>query len=144
MKRRWLIRTIFMLPILLCIVGWGWSTTQEGWITYNCADHRVICYTSWGTVGVETSSNHTWTMRDGWQCEVMALDKIRLLPTNGFLGFDYCYGESRSEIYRNYIEVSYWFLIVVFSLALLYVWRKTRPKPNPATAFPVETDIMKP
>jgi hypothetical protein len=34
--------------------------------------------------------------------------------------------------------VPYWFLIVASSAVLFSVWRKTRPKSNPATAFPVE------
>ena len=36
------------------------------------------------------------------------------------------------------LAVPYWFLILIFSAVLFFVWRKTRPKLNPKMAFPVE------
>jgi len=39
---------------------------------------------------------------------------------------------------NTFVAVPYWYIILIFFGLLFFVWRKTRPKINPATAFPVE------
>jgi len=36
------------------------------------------------------------------------------------------------------IGIPFWFLTLLAAGFAVWVWRRTRPKPNPATAFPVE------
>ena len=135
MKRRWIIRSIFILPILLCIVGWGWSAGHSGDVWYWTGVTGVSCSTGWGSVGVCTIYSRVPDWEPGWHCEVVPTDEIRFL-FGAHLGFVY----SSTPIYTH-VYVPYWFLILVFSAVLLFVWRKTR-KPNHATAFPVEMDKM--
>ena len=58
------------------------------------------------------------------------------------MGFGYAhYADARNSV--TMVCVPYWFLIVFFSVALFFVWRKTRPKFNPNTAFPIEPSKLK-
>jgi hypothetical protein len=65
-KRRWFIRSIFMLPILLCIVGWGWSVghTDEGWYCHE--GYWVCCRTSSGFVNVLGGPPSELSETEGW------------------------------------------------------------------------------
>jgi hypothetical protein len=124
-----------MLPILLCIFGWGWSVGHSAGVCYSHADKSGICSTGWGVIVVYVGKPPGITS-DGWDCKAARIPETRLLLPNGlntFLGFGY-----HSAIDYHDFEVPYWFLIIVFSFALLFAWRKTRPKSHPATAFPVE------
>lgn len=146
MKRRWLIRSLFMLAVLLCVAGWGWSRTDVCIISYSQNGHLVWCESKAGVVrlgrGWLSSFTHGWA----WQSD--PVDPPQFLPPfrdrYQFLGFGF-----RREVIANpndagkivfsttYVDVPYWFFALLFSVALLFVWRKTRPR-NPATAFPVE------
>ena len=137
MFRRWFIRSCFSLPILLSIVGWGWSVGQSATVRYYHAGYVVACTTNWGVVrlwGGATDPRETWW--PGPLSKVVYTPPLAhfLIPNDShyFLGFGYL---SRSDY--HFASIPYWFLIIVFSLALFFVWRKTR-MPNPATAFPVE------
>ena len=46
MKRRWFIRILFMLPVLLCVVGWGWSGTHDTSVAYRYGG-RDVCLGTW-------------------------------------------------------------------------------------------------
>ena len=130
MKRRWLIRSIFMLPILLCIVGWCWSAGHGGWIGYYHGAEFVGCETFWGVVRLGTSGPGP-----GCCCGVDSAPEICFLLPNDpqtFLGFGYFFISPERHVY-----VPYWFLILAFSAILFFVWRKTRTKPQ-GGAFPVE------
>jgi len=133
MKRRWVIRLIFILPILLCLGGWGWSFTHNGRIEMGRGGIWGSCGTIWGSVTIQYDH---YAPPIGLQCDVYRESEAHLLlhPDIGFLGFGY----SGPPYGPHALFMPYWFLILVFSSVLFIVWRRTRPKVNPATAFPVE------
>jgi hypothetical protein len=136
MLRRWLIRAVFMLPILLCVGGWGFSVQHGGWVSYAHSSRLVDFGTAWGTIDVTIAlfpgepdgldwlahpmdSFHFWPYVDQAYHPVFGFGFRRLVDTN----------PPNSDFYTLYVP--YWFLIVVFSLILSFVWRKTRPRINP-------------
>ncbi len=147
-----------MLPILLCVVGWGWSGMQATTFYYSLDGRWMACGHGQGVVYVQLA----WDGRIpvgrripvGWLCLVSPVNPIRFWPTDqhnlndyNLLGFYYCHNHyvssyeytpeaSRASSYS--LGVPYWFLIAVFSWVLFIVWRKTRPKLHPPSAFPVE------
>src|ERR1035437_7518200 len=92
MVRRWIIRIIFMLPILLCMAGWGWSGTHSLWIRYSHDGRGVECESRWGVVVVLVR----WHLLppDGWRYEDFTHGPARFWPvddmaSHAFLGFDF-------------------------------------------------------
>ncbi len=138
MLRRWIIRIIFMLPILLCVGGWGWSAKHDGRLEYHRHGHWFGGGTLWGFVCVNYGPPSLGEIAsDGWICRIYPRTEVHFWPRLftdhfSFLGFGYYSGFSITTI-----EVPYWFLILVFSALLFVVWRKTRP-PVKGRAFPVE------
>ena len=135
MKRRWFIRICFMLPILLCVVGWVWGATRFAHIMYVHSGHWVACGPSSGFVNVAFGQNPRKS--DGWEWSVIP-QSARFGPggTPYFLGFSFRHILA-SDMYMYMFGVPYWFLLIIFSAVLFVVWRKTG-KPKPGRAFPVE------
>ena len=52
MWRRWIIRGLFMLPILLCAGGWVWSITHVAFLGYFPDEHMVGLDVGDGTIGL--------------------------------------------------------------------------------------------
>ena len=138
MKRRWFIRICFMLPILLCVGGWIWSATHLGIISIGHAGHWVEWQASQGGLSV------TWGTGEGrfngWYCGGGdRAYEAHYWPTNSsryYLGFLYGYYAKKDGSSVSYLEVPFWFLIIVTSAILYLAWRKTaQPKSPPA--FPV-------
>jgi hypothetical protein len=82
---------------------------------------------------------------DFWRWSISSGD----LSPAGYTGFSLVGFQYKFESMHKYdlrgprygqwmAAVPFWFLIVVFSAVLFVVWRKTRPKIDPKTAFPVE------
>jgi hypothetical protein len=143
MLRRWIIRAVFMLPILLCVGGWAVSTKYSAQINYSYGGYRTGCGMLGGVVnldrGVWPNSEVGWSY-DGFPVKFRLIEPSHL-KAPAFLGFKYDHidGPFIGEPFElKIVFVPFWFLIVVFSAALLVVWRKTRPKINPKMAFPVE------
>ena len=138
MKRRWIIRVIFMLPILLCVVGWVWSSTHNGVIDFSRDGRGIELASSYGAVtGVLDLDAEKW--HDGWYRTVRPIPGVHFWPEGtfglrSFLGLTYFSNKAGSNFY---IDVPYWFLILIFSAPLFFVWRKTRPLVK-GRAFPVE------
>jgi hypothetical protein len=138
MLRRWLIRALFILPILLCVVGWVWSGTHFSWTKYSHEGSYVACTASRGVICVKFDGRGT---SNGWACGVDSRDAhfwpVDYPDSRSYLGFRFaCFDEMAR--YDYLFAVPFWFLIIVSSAVLFFVWRKTRPKINPKTAFPVE------
>ena len=136
MKRRWLIRSVFILPILLCVGGWVWSGFYGRAVGYYRAGHGVWCATEWGVVSVGVGPDRG--MPDGWRYLVDPLPHFLFWPTNepeSFLGFRLPPHGFSPGWYG--VAVPYWFLIILFALVLVFVWRKTGKK-KPDHGFPVE------
>ena len=136
MKRRWIIRSIFMLPILLCIVGWEWSATHSFGMLYSHYDYFFCCNTYWGCVSATYQRFDLTSQPGAWDFAINSTDHHFLWAsanfTHQFLGFAY-----KVEPHLYTLVAPYWFLILVFSGVLWIVWRRTRPKPK-GGAFPVE------
>jgi hypothetical protein len=141
MVRRWIIRSVFMLPILLCVGGWGWSVGHLTQIRYNRHGAAVFCSTQWG------SFQFAWNPKYGEDYPLVYVDSQadahflppddrRVFQTDFSLpGFRYTSEDGSA------VDVSYWLLIVFFSIPLFVVWRKTQPKINPKMGFPVEVKV---
>jgi hypothetical protein len=146
MFRRWLIRTFFLLPILLCVAGWLWSGFYASWLSYSQDGKYVECIPLSGVLVLEWG----WDSRprDRWQSEAFQQARTQLWqsrfwlqPRQGagipayVLGFSF---DHRAHWYC--VAIPFWFLILAFSALFFLIYRKTRPKPSPDTAFPVEPD----
>jgi hypothetical protein len=138
MRRRWIIRTLFLLPILLCLAGWGWGAGRYSFVRYVYDGVLVGASPSFAAVTVDVA----WASSepDGWDWDDSPSARSRLWPPGNpellsFLGFGVGLG---AHGYALAISIPDWFLILVFSSLLFLVWRKTRPNPHPQTAFPIE------
>jgi hypothetical protein len=136
MRRRWIIRGLFMLPVLLCVGGWGWSTTFSCWVTYSHHLQIFGCRSMGGAVGVYSLKTFFITP-DGWLIATRHEERACFWPPQN-LGFHIGRSESSAGICHQ-IVIPYWFLILVFSVVLLFLWPKIQPTTDPATAFPVQT-----
>ncbi len=132
---------MFMLPILLCIVGWGSSIPLHSSVMHTHAGYYIFCDTIWGIVNIGWGTNPTVHDPDGWMAvSDPAESTVFLNLDHGVLGFGY---GQHSTIHdgRSFrwamLSIPYWFLLMLAVLGEVLVWRKTRPKANPATAFPV-------
>ena len=137
MLRRWIIRSFFMVPILLCLGTWGWSRSHGMWIEYCHHDRYVASVSQWGTVEVQWGTSYG--LAEGWACQISPEAIAHFWPvhsyTGSFLGFAYL-REGTMPHTLHLLQAPYWFLIIVFSAILYVVWRKTRPR-GTGRAFPV-------
>ena len=150
MKRRWFIRIVFMLPILLCLAGWGWSGTHHGVIAYRHNGRNVVGCDSFSGIVIVNYGWYGEARYNGWYYEVNSTATAHFWPKDAphfqyVLGFGFRQLEvtkvgDGTVTYIYDLAVPFWFFIVVFSAVLFFVWRKTRPKINPKSAFPVELD----
>ena len=146
MKRRWIIRSFFIGLLTLCVAAWGWSYYYE---------HLVFLKHGSNSLGLG-QSNGTWIAawatysggHEGLNFETSRnTDDLsewlgRQSMVYSFLGF-FISKDRSSSTQLFVVGVPFWFLTILAAVSLFFVWHKTRPKPNPATAFPVETDKTK-
>jgi len=123
-----------MLPILLCLCAWGWSRSHLILVEYCHHGRFVACTSLWGTIGVKWGIDTGEP--DGWLCRTVLQLQAHFWPVDFFWGFRYFHGRITTQT-LHLLKAPWWFLIVVFSLILYVVWRKTRPR-GPGRAFPVE------
>lgn len=142
MLKRWIIRCLFMLPVLLLAGGWLWSGTHHGNIAYVHDGRAVVCDSRQGVL--DAVLGRGLLLRNGWDGGVDPLDPARYWPQSrphSWLGFGV--EHVRSPRWDGYfVSVPYWFLLPASAGACFLVWRKTRPNMNPANAFPV--DVVNP
>ena len=145
MCRRWIVRGFFLLLILLCLAGWEWSGTHNSDVGYSHSDRWLACHTWDGVVGVMLGrGGRAWHygMPDGWFVEIRPQSPAHFWPEdsmhlNSFLGF--VIDDDLDLTGKRYeLSVPYWFLILLSLAALFFVCRKTLPKVNPESAFPIE------
>ena len=141
MFRHWLMRFCFILPLLLCVGGWWWSGTRYGHLEFAHNNHRVQLETGWGVIDVNfvqfTGAIH---LTDGWQMGIWPQDEAHfwtLGTEHYFMGFGFIRYAGERDAFGYMFAMPYWFLFVVFSAILFFVWRKTG-EPKPGRAFPVE------
>jgi hypothetical protein len=138
MFRPWLIRSLFTLPILLCLAGWGWGAGRYSFVRYVHDGAFVGASPSFAAVTVDV----VWASSepDGWDWDDSPSSRSRLWPPGNpelpsFLGFGFGFG---AHGYALAFSVPDWFLILILSGVLFLVWRKTRPNPQPQTPIPGE------
>ena len=148
LSRRVILRTVFLLPILLCLAGWLWSSTNSTGVCYGDGDRAVYLGTEVGIVRVEEAAGFA---RLGWWWGNDPLNPPQFWPPmtarthTWFLGFSYRYDDfmlPRPGHFRGF-AIPYWFPLVVSGSVFAWVWRKTRRKPAPS-AFPVEVAAPSP
>ena len=135
-KKRWLLRGVFLLPLLLAAAGWLWSGTHWGYVEYVHEGRGVWCWSEQGVLyaglwrGVSTAS--------GWHVGVDPLDPARYWPESdpqSWLGFEHVSGPDWD---RYWVTVPYWFVLLASGGVLAVVWRLTRAKPLAGRGFPVQ------
>ena len=159
--KHWLIRSLFITLLLLCVGVWGWSYCfcEAGQYLRVHASEPPIAWSatiSGGKVFLmefEPVSAEMDPLPMGWTCYHWRQDtyeqnyerKLDTWPGLRFIGFHVLHEPDLplppGRPTRG-IQIPLWFASMFSALTLLYAWRKTRPKPNPATAFPVEMDKM--
>ena len=138
---------MFMLPILLCVAGWVWSGAYCASADYvtdrSDADHAIGYYASltsmWGEVGLGIGRNAGSEYY--WNYGVERVPVFYLWPrqeSGVFLGFDFTRTSNPPDGWYYSFSISYLFIIIFLSVILFFVWRKTRPKLDPKTAFQIE------
>ena len=137
MVKRWLIRGVFMLPILLCAGGWVESYGHWDQLSYQGsrggAFSSVGGVVSVGYIAIDAQSS-------GWQFSRASLPPIsrRILDRRNGLFLGFAYGHSAAVDYEAYwAYIPYYFPLLLFSGVLLIVWRKTRAR-QAGGAFPVD------
>ena len=135
--KRWIIRSLFIGLLLLCVGGYGFSYIR------GCE--------------VADTFNKVWGVQSGWgklHLSWFGISSFSGLWVNDFpvdAGYDleyvdhfhshYCLGFFiRFEPDRTLFTIPFWFPTTISALLLWWVWRKTRP-PVKGRAFPVEPPI---
>jgi len=140
MVKRWLIRSVFMLPIVVCVVGWAWSGWYGGWIAFGHRGYAAGCSQDNGTARMTVSGGPHAI--EGWIIHFYRLSPspqfwpLTSSSTHCYLGFSVIH--EAAPDWSTSMSVPYWSLLLVFGGLLFLVWRMTRPKNDPRTAFPVE------
>lgn len=157
MVRRWLIRSFFLTLLLLWATGWAISTRYDAWGSYVRGGMWLATELEPGKVGFTWDSGAP--VADGWHGRLASqpfhlvgsgfwwyhgsfTDADATRSSFSLMGFSYDHvRQSRAPGPPRLlltVTVPFWFLLLVSGLALHWAWRKTRPQPSPATAFPVE------
>ena len=129
--KRWAIRGLFVLPVVLCVGGWLESCHDEDAFGYDGTPSGFYVASQGGSLALVYRQT---PVSPGWWFERQYFRERTVIHTGDryFLGFGYVrYPKS------GWFAVPYYFLVVVFSVFLFFVWRKTG-KRKPVGAFPVE------
>jgi len=147
MLKRWLLRILFLLPILLSAAGWVESYGHQDACNYFTPEHDYYVESKGGCVhvGCFTAATIFDPAILGWhhfRGPLPETDRDILLPDGYygerlFWGFGCAYRHPIIGLYDTFLCVPYYFLLLLSTLAALLVWRKTRPRPI-LRAFPIE------
>ena len=132
--RRRLIRTLFILPVLLCLAAWALSTTHTACLIYSHAGTTTGLQLRHADLHF-TCNKSEFSLPDGWYCLVdpapFHLFDTRLLRlSSSFLGFAYHHETLKlddPEIALSWtsLHIPLWFPLLVSSGLLWVAWRKT-------------------
>ena len=138
MVKRWGIRSVFLLPLLLCLAGWG--TSYYWWIQY-VQTGRPSC-TVESFHGALVFEREAAELTGGFKCGRITPEMVEMEdPVFRFLGFGFLLHDTPDLADMRIIEVPYWFLVLVPAICFFVAWRKTRARNDPRTAFPVVTPL---
>ena len=143
MVRRWLIRSLFMLPLLLCVCGWAWSLTHFGRVFCRIHGHQMQLGTVGGEVMVlDIQSEPPW--HDGWGGVAESQSYLGFWPAFNpghpivpGLGWNHYTQPKPASLDVYEIYIPYWLLIPPFLTLLFAIWRMPRRR-IVIHAFPME------
>jgi hypothetical protein len=148
MFRRWLIRSLALTLLTLCVVAWAGSFFQ------------VIGGHYTGGNGNGARPNHTEYFRinsgsllfehrspskiedDGWHWYHFAPDHKDVTTYYEIMDyriFGFAYQPESDVIFYSRALIPLWFPTLLSALLLWLVWRKTKPKPKPM-GFPIDAN----
>jgi len=160
MVKRWLLRILFLLPILLVAAGWIESYGHQDACDYITPEHDYYVDSIGGCVhvGYFTAATIFDPASLGWHHFRVPLPKTdrdplarwnwlrdTLLPSQRqillrrpdvFLGFGYAHW-NLGDYDQRLVSIPYYFPLLLFSVLLVIVWRKTRAR-RVGGAFPVD------
>jgi hypothetical protein len=143
MRRRWIIRGFFMGLFAVCAAVWAASYFQRFFVNYRSgADVFAIRANN----GLLLVCHDNQNGQDNEQTLVPVRDYQVLYPNtkHHWGGFAYETQLLRTGGVRWFVLVPIWFIATLLGISLGFAWRKTRPKGNSKTAFPVESNASKP
>jgi len=131
MIKGWIIRSVFMLPVLLFASGWLWSGTHRGLVEYHDTKHDGRGFTCWSENGVTAVYfDYGLGKPSGWRGGVEPSTPASYWPTTAslrsHLGFGWVHHASTSYSFYA-VAMPYWLLILASAGVWVLVWRKTRP-----------------
>ena len=138
MARRYLIRLCFLLPILYCLASWAWTLSDHAQVTYAYHGYFIGSGTHAGVVALFGGRQET--RNDGWDYRRSRFTNTTALTIgrDSFYGFRFRTWSFSADSWALTAAVPHWFLIALFSVLSILVWRRTSPRPDPRTAFPVD------
>ncbi len=139
MIKRWLIRALFILPLMLTVSGWAWSAIRNSDAMYSTGTTFLTLYSCQGVFGWEYY-DETSVPFTGLAFQSLPQAKIRPWPRDDSINLYHLgFGVRRTTLTGRGWAVPYWLPTAIFSGLLILIWRASRPKPGVETAFPVET-----
>ena len=150
--RRWIYRSLCLVLLLLCLGGWVASYTFTPVVAYQTKHQFLNGYIDSGSLFIQwntTTIEETGKLGVDFQIHLESEETDETLNqfshALGFHGGTVIFRSSVGRWRIRLIGIPFWFLTLLASAITFWVWRKTRPKPNPSTAFPVEiTGTTKP
>jgi hypothetical protein len=149
MTRRWLIRSFTLLLILAVSAAWGRSYFKFGYAndsddhtsTFLQSDRGRLCFIHLRDIHSYAVRGFQWGESDSFYLARLEwVERIEPDLVHRALGFAYGKPNIAAASPQCIVFAApYWFVDGAAILIGVYAWRKTRPRPNPATAFPVET-----
>jgi hypothetical protein len=147
MLRWWFTRIIAILLIVACSAAWLWSyydsiridyTNGGDYIEFSSRQGRFI----FGKILNYPFKRGRWhfynNVKDWYWDDLERVKWGNEVKVCSFMGFEYF--SYPPPTYPWFVfSGPYWAVDSVAILIGLYVWRRKRPKLNPATAFPIET-----
>ena len=134
MWRRWIIRSLFLGLLLLCVGGWGGSCTDHApLIGYAHMDRPNVQYMAImdrGTLYL-CRSRYCMAYPEGLFCQWAPWRPSSDSPVH-FLGFS-----DQNDGFFHWSGIPFWFLTTLSGSALFFIWRHTGQR-NLGGAFPVE------
>jgi hypothetical protein len=147
MFRRWSIRTFALLLVVAVSAMWVRSYYVSTFVTRTANGIAIHLQSARGAVYLlkarDLPSVAEWHFGDGDFEKVNDPTSWEAVSGSYFphlLGIHHLFGFTFGRVTTaRFLEfaIPYWFIDSACILIGLYVWRKTRPKPNPVMAFPV-------
>jgi hypothetical protein len=137
MKGRWIIRGVFIALPALCLIGWAWSAGYRGYVRFAVGGRLIGFEAESGVmiVGFGTARGYPS------EYEIIRSNTIRLWPSNvRYRKFRWGFGFThmlQPDVDLRVIAFPHWAVLLISSILLWMVWRKTRDRRN-AARFPVE------